>query len=88
MYIFTNPDWMPNTFAPRAFSNVVKKRTQELRREYARKHSADDRIHKGDVKEWHAMVDLLSDGAKRDFVSEYSNVDSIPEVVDVPRSEA
>lgn len=64
---------MPNTFAPRAFSDVVKDRTDRLR---LRWDGRDEEIH-----EWHAMVDLLSDEATEEFIDNYHDVSDVPNVV-------
>jgi len=67
---------MPNTFAPRAFSDVVKDRAELLRG----KHDGPDH----ELKEWHAMVDLLGDDATADFVARYGKPEEIPSVVSLP----
>lgn len=64
---------MPNTFAPRAYSDVVKDRASRLRLDYP----GDD----GDVKEWHAMVDLMDEESTEEFLSRYGRVSEIPFVV-------
>jgi hypothetical protein len=64
---------MPNTFAPRAYSDVVKNRTSRLRLDY----DGDD----ADVKEWHAMVDLMDEEATEEFLTKYGRVEEIPYVV-------
>lgn len=64
---------MPNTFAPRAYSDVVKDRTSRLRLKY----DGDD----ADVKEWHAMVDLMDEEATEQFLDQYTRVGEIPYVV-------
>lgn len=65
---------MPNTFAPRAFEQVVKDRAEQLRIAYDGSRA--------DVKEWHAMVDLLSDEASEAFADHYGKEEAIPYVVD------
>lgn len=64
---------MPNTFAPRAFEKVVKDRVDVLRMEYAGPAA--------DVKEWHAMVDLLGSPATAEFKEYYSEPGDIPYIV-------
>lgn len=64
---------MPNTFAPRAYSEVVKDRTKRLRREYDGP--------KIDVKEWHGMVDVMDEESTEEFLEKYNRVETIPYVV-------
>lgn len=64
---------MPNTFAPRAYSDVVKTRTDELRVAYGGPQA--------DVKEWHAMVDVMDAESTAEFLAEYNRVEEIPHVV-------
>lgn len=80
---------MPNTFAPRAFATVVKSRAETLRREYTSEHENQDEVFRGDIKEWHAMIDMLDDEHAQEFIEEYddSKVEDIPDVVDVPVGE-
>lgn len=65
--------WMPNTFAPRAYSDVVKDRVDRLRVQY----DGDA----ADVKEWHAMVDIMNEDATESFLDRYGRVGEIPYVV-------
>lgn len=64
---------MPNTFAPRAYSDVVKDRVDRLRLEY----DGDA----AEVKEWHAMVDVMDTDATEEFLDRYGRVGEIPYVV-------
>lgn len=64
---------MPNTFAPRAFEQVVKNRVEELRLEYEGDAA--------DVKEWHGMVDLLGAEGTAEFREYYTEPGDIPYVV-------
>lgn len=64
---------MPNTFAPRAYERVVKDRVETLRMRWD-----GDRA---DVKEWHAMLDLMNAEGTEKFLSQYSRVGEIPHVV-------
>jgi len=76
---------MPNTFAPRAYATVVKSRTQSLRMEHSSETDSDERLS-GDVKEWHAMVDMLKPEYQEQFVEEYTDrkIDKMPDVVELP----
>lgn len=65
---------MPNTFAPRAVSNVVKDTTKRLRLKYPGDTA--------DVKEWHAIVHNWNADATEAFLEEYSRVEEIPYIVD------
>lgn len=71
---------MPNTFAPRAFERVVKDRVEVLRMEYDTSVEGQER---GDIKEWHAIIDLLGPEATEDFVSQYARIEEIPDVIDL-----
>lgn len=71
---------MPNTFAPRAFERVVKDRVEELRMEYDTDVEGQVR---GDIKEWHAIIDLLGPDATAAFVEQYASVEDLPDVIDI-----
>lgn len=79
---------MPNTFAPRAFANVVKSKAESLRQDYVSENDSKDEIFKGDVKEWHAMVHMLSPEDTASFLDEYEQrkIEEIPDVVDLETS--
>jgi len=64
---------MPNTFAPRALTKQEKSRVERLRLDWE-----GDR---GDVKEWHALVDMMDAEATEEFLDRYGRVDTIPTVV-------
>jgi hypothetical protein len=66
---------MPNTFAPRAFADVIKDRTERLRVQ----HDGP----KAEIKEWHAMVDLLNEDATASFLGHYNRAEQIPDVIDL-----
>lgn len=64
---------MPNTFAPRAVSDVVKSRTERLRMDYPGPDA--------DVKEWHGILDCWDDESTAEFLERYGRADEIPFVV-------
>lgn len=64
---------MPNTFAPVALEDVTKDRAKELRVAYDG--------NAAEIKDWHAIVDMLEPEATEAFKAEYSRTDEIPSVV-------
>jgi len=64
---------MPNTFAPRALTKQQKSRVERLRLDW----DGDT----GEVKEWHALVDMMDSEATEEFLDRYGRVDTIPTVV-------
>jgi len=69
-------DWMPNTFAPRAYADMTKDRVERLRL----KHDGPDH----EIKDWHAMIDMMDSESTAEFVERYGRSGELPAVISTP----